>query len=103
MFGKAVKLAEGHTDTHSRESTFNPGFAVQIATRCGYDENVIREISQVKLANAIRDILPFSSTEPFYLEIARRGLQTVQQFIGKDHPICFFLLTEKGEILVSRN
>ncbi len=103
MFGKAVKLAEGHPDTHSRESTFNPAFAVQIATHCGYDENVIRQISQVKLANAIRDILPFSPTEPFYLEIARRGLQTIQQFIGKDHPICFFLLTEKGEILANHS
>lgn len=102
MFGKAVKLAEGHPDTHSRESTFNPGFAVQVATRCGYDETVIRAIGQVKLANAIRDILPFSPTEPFYLEIARCSLQTIRQFIGRDHPVCFFLLTEKGEILVRR-
>lgn len=36
MLGKAVKLAEGHLDTHSKNSSFNPEFATNIAKACKY-------------------------------------------------------------------
>ncbi len=100
MLGKAIKLAAGNLDTHSRESAFDPEFAVQIARNCGYNPEVIQKISQVILANAIRDILPFSQTEPFYLETARRCFQGILKITGRDCSLRLYLLTEKGEMLV---
>lgn len=35
MMGKAVKLAEGHLDTHSKKVTMNKEFLKEIARRCG--------------------------------------------------------------------
>ncbi len=35
LIGKAVKLAEGHLDTHSRVSAMNPAFLKSIAQECG--------------------------------------------------------------------
>ena len=103
MLGKAVKLAAGNLDTHSRESTFDPEFAVQIARDCGHDPAVIQKISQVKLANAIRDILPFSQTEPFYMETARHCFRVIRGITGKACSLRLYLLTEKGEMLVCEN
>ncbi len=37
MIGKAVKLAEGHLDTHSSASTMNRDFLRRLATDCGTD------------------------------------------------------------------
>jgi cobalt-precorrin-5B (C1)-methyltransferase len=70
MFGKAVKLAEGNLDTHSREVLLNTIFLVDIAKKLGYDNQTLAQIEELKLANAITNIIPFSINEPFYLRIA---------------------------------
>lgn len=72
MLGKAVKLAEGNLDTHSREVLLNPAFMADVALSLGYPLNIVAAICELKLANAIVDIIPFGITEPFYVEIAER-------------------------------
>ena len=52
MIGKAVKLAEGHLDTHSHKVTMNHEFLKQIA---GSDTN---RIDRITLARELWDIMP---------------------------------------------
>nr|WP_319397498.1 cobalt-precorrin-5B (C(1))-methyltransferase CbiD [uncultured Carboxylicivirga sp.] len=69
MIGKAIKLAEGHLNTHSKKVQFNADFASQLALKAGYSEQIIEQIKEFKLANAITGIIPLTNDEPFYKEV----------------------------------
>lgn len=69
MIGKAIKLAEGHLNTHSKKVQFNADFASQLAVKAGYSEQIIEQIKEFKLANAITGIIPLNNDEPFYKEV----------------------------------
>ncbi|MBN2484468.1 MAG: cobalt-precorrin-5B (C(1))-methyltransferase [Bacteroidales bacterium] len=99
MLGKAIKLAEGHLDTHSKNSTFNSEFAACIAKTCGYPLETVQGVKQIKLANAIRDIIPFSQTGPFYLEVAQRCFNQAKMIVKEKSELAFLLITDKGETL----
>jgi cobalt-precorrin-5B (C1)-methyltransferase len=99
MFGKGIKLAEGHLDTHSKKALFNPDFAAQIARECGYPDNVIAGIKNMKLANAIRSVIPFSETDPFCKRVAQRCFETCRGLIPDDSVFRLILLTEQGDQL----
>jgi cobalt-precorrin-5B (C1)-methyltransferase len=96
MFGKAIKLAEGYMDTHSKNSAFNPGFAAGIAKECGYPEPTVNKIQELKLANAIRDLIPFSQTQPFYNEIAKRCFSQTKTVVKEKAKLSFFLIFDNG-------
>ena len=49
MMGKAVKLAEGNLDTHSKKVTMNKDFIQDIARRSGCKEDVLAAIRQLSL------------------------------------------------------
>lgn len=48
MIGKAVKLAEGHLDTHSHKVTMNKDFLKEIAKRLGIATDAINNISMAR-------------------------------------------------------
>ncbi len=66
MLGKAIKLAEGHLNTHSKKASFNAEFAANIAVQAGCKNEIVNEIKGFKLANAISNAIPFSKNEAFY-------------------------------------
>ena len=92
MFGKAVKLAEGHLDTHSKNVVFNPVFAAKLAEETGYPEAIVKNIYSLTLANAITGIIPFSNEEPFFKLVARKCYLNCQEIIPKTIALRFFLL-----------
>ena len=61
MLGKAVKLAAGHLDTHSRKATMDKEFILQMLqeTNCDID------ISKITLARELWEILPQDKLHPF--------------------------------------
>lgn len=65
MMGKAVKLAEGHLDTHSKKVVFNKDFLIQIAREAHYDESYIEKIREVNMARDLEGIFPFNEDEIF--------------------------------------
>lgn len=69
MLGKAVKLAEGHLDTHSHKVRFSPEWLADIACQSGYAKEVCNQIRKVKLAGQVPNIIPMNSTEAFYQDI----------------------------------
>ena len=56
MLGKAIKLAEGHLDTHSKKSTFNRNFIQRLLDEIGCD----KDISNITLARELWKIIPQS-------------------------------------------
>ena len=94
MFGKAVKLAEGNLDTHSKQVRFNAGFMGQIASECGYPSSTIRQIEELELANAVFSILPVSTNKAFYHKIAEKCFSVCNSQITKGYKLTFILLLE---------
>lgn len=84
MLGKAVKLAEGHLDTHSREVTFSHEFLAGIAQTLNYPEEVVSSIGKITLVNSITEIIPFSPGEPFYNAVAERCYSTCKAVAGEN-------------------
>lgn len=60
MIGKAVKLAEGHLDTHSRQVTMNRNFIISMAREVGCGEDVCTRIDGITLARELWDLIPAS-------------------------------------------
>ncbi|MBR5325507.1 MAG: cobalt-precorrin-5B (C(1))-methyltransferase [Prevotella sp.] len=61
MLGKAVKLAAGHLDTHSRKATMDKEFILHMLqeTNCDID------ISKITLARELWELLPQDKLQPF--------------------------------------
>ena len=53
MMGKAVKLAAGHLDTHSKRCTMDKDFIAKMLAEAGCDENVCRRALQMTLARTM--------------------------------------------------
>ena len=65
MIGKAVKLAEGHLDTHSRQVTMNRNFIISMAREVGCGEDVCTRIDGITLARELWDLIPASLLPTF--------------------------------------
>ena len=76
MIGKAVKLAEGHLDTHSKKVTMNKEFIQDIAHRTGCNEDVLTAIRNMNLARELWGYYPCGKTGDI-LQTADRALQTM--------------------------
>ena len=57
MIGKAVKLAEGHLDTHSHKVLMNRDFLVQVATEVGVTD-ATEQISRITMARELYACMP---------------------------------------------
>lgn len=71
MIGKAVKLAEGHLDTHSHKVVMNKRFLSDVASQLGIDP---QPIAAITMARELWDIMP----ESFFEEIRRLCMQSLR-------------------------
>lgn len=102
MFGKAIKLAEGNLNTHSRKVVFNSGLALNIAQQAGHSYKTSAHIKSLKLANAIVDLIPFSQKEPFYKLVAERCHTNCHALLTERNTLNLFLLVgEEGLVTIS--
>lgn len=98
MMGKAVKLAEGHLDTHSQKVVFNKDFLIQIAKEANYDDSYIDKIKEVNMARDLEGIFPFTEDEVFYRHLKRKCCKVLEKEI-EDYEIELLLMNIKGEII----
>ncbi len=102
MFGKAVKLAEGHLNTHSKNVVFNPDFLSRLVEECAYPKNISAKIKKQKLANAILEIIPFSQNEAIYHKVAEKCYQNCLSLFPENCKLSLFLLVgDRGVIELS--
>ena len=74
MLGKAVKLAEGHLDTHSKKQTMNKAFIIQMLKESGCDTKVIEQVASITLARELWGIIPSEQIETFCRTVIRHCL-----------------------------
>lgn len=66
MVGKAVKLAEGNLDTHSKRVVMNKDFLKQLATESGCSIESKKIIDSITLARELWTLLPVEDAEKFF-------------------------------------
>ncbi len=92
MLGKAVKLAEGHLDTHSRRATMNKQFISRMLDEAGCD------ISQdYTLARELWQAIPGNKTEDFVHVVLHHCLQHCQPLVPQAE-LTILLIDDDGTI-----
>ena len=65
MMGKAVKLAEGSLDTHSKKVTMNKAFIGEVARQAGCGEETLTSVARMNLARELWELIPAERLEAF--------------------------------------
>lgn len=65
MLGKAVKLAEGHLDTHSRQATMSKDFIKEMMREAGCSEEQLQLTDNLNMARDLISLLPPQQLEAF--------------------------------------
>lgn len=96
MIGKAVKLAEGSLDTHSKKVVMNKDFLVEIAHDAGCREKTINTIRDVNMARQLWEIIP--KTESLFFSLVMQRCSDVCKPLFPNGTFEVLLVDEKGEI-----
>ena len=93
MLGKAVKLAQGHLDTHSKKATMDKTFILQLL-----DESHIHlDINNITLARELWDIIPENQRQIFAQTVIRHCLQHSQPLLPNGE-LTLLLIDDNGKI-----
>ena len=93
MLGKAVKLAAGHLDTHSRKTTMDKVFVRQMLTEANCDI----DISNITLARELWDKLPSDKLSTFADTIIRHCAQHCTPLLPNG-TLTLLLIDDQGKI-----
>jgi cobalt-precorrin-5B (C1)-methyltransferase len=93
MLGKAVKLAAGHLDTHSRKTTMDIGFIQQMLQ----ESDITVDISNITLARELWDIIPSNQLNDFAQTVIRH-CATYCNPILSEGSLTILLIDENGKI-----
>lgn len=97
MIGKAVKLAEGFTDTHSKKVVMNKAFLQEVAREAQCANSTIEGIRQITLARELWELLPAEEQARFFPLLLEKCESHCVPLLphGK---LTILLITEGGEI-----
>lgn len=96
MIGKAVKLAEGSLDTHSKKVLMNKDFLIDVARESGCSVNTLKEIGTITLARLLWDIIP-QKEYTFFSRITER-CYAVCKPLFPDGTLTVLLINETGAV-----
>ncbi len=99
MIGKAVKLAEGSLDTHSKKVVMNKDFIIQVAQEAGCLDKTIQDIKSITMARQLWDIIPESESAFFSVVIGK--CYSVCKPLFPDGDLELVLIGEEGHIVKS--
>lgn len=102
MLGKAVKLAEGRTDTHSCVSGWNKDFVRQLAINVGYGKNKADRIASLNMAGRLTELFDFNAAEPMYQQILQHCYLACRKTLTKAE-LDMYLVGKNGEIIPYHN
>lgn len=98
MLGKAVKLADGRTDTHSCVSSWNKQFIANIAVALGHDKKRQDDILQLNMAGRLIELFPFEEEEPFYQALLKACYQQSKKIIQQTE-LDIYLIGKHGDFI----
>lgn len=98
MIGKAVKLAEGFLDTHSKKVVMNKDFLKGLALEAGCSASAGEAIEQMTLARELWTSFTPEDAEKFFRLLAARCLAVSRTCFPKGN-LTLFLLDEDGKTI----
>lgn len=100
MIGKAVKLAEGHLDTHSKQTVMNLDFIRNMLLEAGCSQGSADAISSITLAREIWDILPPDELKLFIGRLVSLCHKVCDPLFN-DGELTILIISERGEVYPS--
>lgn len=97
MIGKAVKLAEGHADTHSHKVMMNRDFMAHIALEAGCSDSTVRIIKHLNMAQELWTELPADDAEKFFPHILSLCKKVCRKYFTSGS-LTMMLIKNTGEI-----
>ncbi len=97
MLGKAVKLAEGFLDTHSKKTVMNKAYLKELALSAGCSEAVLEKIDTITLARELWTVLTETERNLFLPCILRKCWEYASPLLPNGH-LQIFLIDEEGNI-----
>jgi cobalt-precorrin-5B (C1)-methyltransferase len=98
MIGKAVKLAEGSLDTHSKKVVMNKDFLATVAQETGCSGTIIAAIQDMTMARQLWDIIP--EAEPAFFSRIVEKCRQVCLPLFPNGTLTILLIDESGNIRV---
>ena len=96
MLGKAVKLAEGHLDTHSKSVVMNKDFLKEVAAGAGCSSAAAEAIDRLTLARELWKGLPSEDAKRFFSAIVARCYAACASVYRAS--LTILLLDEEGNV-----
>ena len=93
MLGKAVKLAAGHLDTHSRKTTMDIGFIQQMLN----EACITIDISTITLARELWERIPADQLQAFVQTVIRHCEEYCAPLVPNAH-LTILLIDDNGKI-----
>lgn len=97
MIGKAVKLAEGFLDTHSKKVVMNRAFLQATAREAGCLPASLQQIETLTLAREFWQLFPPAEQSLFFPLLLRKCQDHCAPLLPQGH-LHLFLITEEGTI-----
>jgi len=97
MIGKAVKLAEGNFDTHSRVVTMNREFIREMAVQAGVSEMILDSIDKMVLARELWDIIP-QELLPGFCNVIKQHCHALCNPLLPGGKLTILLISESGQV-----
>lgn len=97
MIGKAVKLADGYLNTHSKEVVLNRTFLSNTALEAGCEDETLNAISQMSLARELWDMIPTNKLDKFCKLLIEHCHRHCDCLLPNGE-LTILLITENGEI-----
>ena len=98
MLGKAVKLAAGHLDTHSRKTTMDLGFIQQMLQESG----ITIDISDIMLARELWERIPSERLQVFAQTVIRHCAEHCLPLLPNGE-LTILLIDDSGNIFSTTN
>ena len=98
MLGKAVKLADGHLDTHSRKTTMDKGFIAQLLKESGCDN----DINNITLARELWAMIPSDKVNTFASTIIHHCAEYCNPLLPNGN-LTILLIDDEGRIYNSKS
>ena len=95
MLGKAVKLAQGHLDTHSKKATMDKDFILQMLQEAG----ITIDISNITLARELWEKMPKEKIQDF-VNVVIRHCETFCKPLLPEGELTILLIDDEGNIYI---
>ena len=101
MVGKAVKLAEGNLDTHSKKVVMNKDFLHKVAYEVGTSSDTHALIDELTMARELWGIPSIQERDRILLALLQKCHSVTASQLSPNTPIVLHLISEGGETILS--